>query len=898
MKDRSNLPLTSKPPSFLTRYRFTLLILELPDARRSISPLFNGVCYEHSDLLPAAAARGCSIVVSLDVAVPVLLFHPDRQAGLFSGRVQRGVCVVGMGRSVSWGLAAVGLALGFTVVDAHAQSFTGPGITVSGTALESVGSSVSVGGITGTLSSMSLQFNNLNVTNLNNIAVVLVSPDGHALDLLSGLCGENGKTQVNLSTFTLADTNDSGTDNDAGYLPGFDQSDIQQGTCPSAYSGTYLPTDYWAPDFDTFNSPGPSTYSAAGFPGTAGDNFGSAFASSTLNGTWTLYIANQGTASGSLGSWTLTIVTSGGTGASTTTSLSSSASGNETTIGTNVTVTATVTSGGSAVSAGTVAFNDNGNTISGCSAVPVNGSGQAACTSSFSAEGSHPIVATYNPVPGYIGSTSSALNLFIDHATNTPTAGQYCNQGGLSISGSLSGSNNPAVPYPSHIKVSGYSGNISGATLTLNGFSDANPGQTAMLLVGPTGANIVPWLNVGGSTAVNNISFTLADSAGPTNTIPSPPANGDDYYPTAILLGAAPVFPPPAPTPYQFAPPPGDAGQTFTSAFNGINPNGYWSLYLYNSTGSTALSATSWCVNLLSQPALSLSMSHTGTFTQGDAADTYTIAVANNAAATSTELTLSDTLPSGMSAVSFAETGHSGGGTGSDWSCTGTSCTRSSSMPTGEQDTLTLTVGVGYGTSFGTDAVTNSATFSDGTNTANATDPTTISPGAVQVTFNTNPSGLSYSVNGTPFTTQQTQSETNGSNVSLSTTSPQTLSSTDYVWSGWSDGGDISHSATISSTAETATYTANFALGYALTTSANPVGSRSGLAGLRHLWRCRQPHRHAQHGLGFHHLDRRRCQREQRLHHHHHECRAKRHSEFRTQCSDHRLDRQQHRRPQ
>ncbi|MGA8529011.1 MAG: Ig-like domain repeat protein [Acidobacteriaceae bacterium] len=743
-----------------------------------------------------------------------------------------------MGRSLIWGgpgivAAAVGLAFGLTVVSAQAQSFTGGPITVSGTQFQSVGSTIAVSGLSGTVNAISLQFNNLNVTNLDSIAVLLVSPSGQAFDLLSGVCGENN-LQIGSSTFTLADSGDTGTDNDSGYLSGYDQSGNPVGTCPTAYSGTYLPTDYYAPNGDQFASPGPGmTYANGDYPGYgSGDTFALAFnlpailtePNDGFNGTWTLYIANQvGDANGSLGSWNLFFTTSDNTNTSTTTTVSSDAPNNETTTNSAVTLTATVTSSGT-VNAGTVTFTDNGNNITCSGGNPVAiSNGQGTCTATFTTEGSHPIVATYSGATGFVGSGSDVLNLFVDHPTTNPSPGKYCNAGGLSISGSLTSSNNPASPYPSHIDVTGYSGSISGATLTLNGFSDANPQQTAMLLVGPTSTNIVPWDNVGGSVGVSNISFTLADSAGSLNTIASPPANGETYYPTANI-GTVPAFPSPAPTTLGFAPSLGS--QTFANAFGGLSPNGYWSLYLYNSAGSTALSATSWCITLLSQTTMSVGSSHTGNFTQGDTADTYILTAVNDGTIpTNGELDLSDSLPSGMGAVSFAETGHSGGGTGSDWICSGASCTRTTAMPVGEQDTFTLTVSVGYGTAIGTNAVTNSVTVAGGnlSTSAFAGDPTTINGGPVSVTFNAIPAGITYSAGGSTNLTGTTeQNLTNGSAIMLSTTSPQTLSSIEYLFTGWSDGGLISHSATISSTTGTAAYTANFSQAYTLTTSANP----------------------------------------------------------------------------
>ena len=135
-------------------------------------------------------------------------------------------------------------------------------ITISGTYTQSESSTVSVTSSSlpssDTVTAISVNFTGVNVHNLNSVAMVLVSPGGTALDLLSGVCGE-GTQQVGYSSFSLADTGATGSDNVGGMVPYFG------GTCPSTLSGTYLGTDYF-PGEDSF-SPGPSSYDSAG-PGT------------------------------------------------------------------------------------------------------------------------------------------------------------------------------------------------------------------------------------------------------------------------------------------------------------------------------------------------------------------------------------------------------------------------------------------------------------------------------------------------------------------------------------------------------------------------------------------------------------------------------------------------------
>ncbi|HVH34525.1 MAG TPA: Ig-like domain repeat protein, partial [Tahibacter sp.] len=119
---------------------------------------------------------------------------------------------------------------------------------------------------------------------------------------------------------------------------------------------------------------------------------------------------------------------------------------------------------------------------------------------------------------------------------------------------------------------------------------------------------------------------------------------------------------------------------------------------------------------------LAITKMHVGTFTQGQTGAVYTI-VANNAGAgpTSGTVTVTDTLPSGLTATAISGTG---------WTCTlGTlTCTRSDALAAGSgYPAITLTVNVANNAPA---SVTNTATISGGgqINTANdsANDTTTI----------------------------------------------------------------------------------------------------------------------------------------------------------------------------
>jgi len=86
---------------------------------------------------------------------------------------------------------------------------------------------------------------------------------------------------------------------------------------------------------------------------------------------------------------------------------------------------------------------------------------------------------------------------------------------------------------------------------------------------------------------------------------------------------------------------------------------------------------------------------------------------------------------------------------------------------------------------------------------------------AVQVTVQTNPAGLSFTVDSTPYTTAQTFSWVPGSSHTIATTSPQSGGTgVQYAWTGWTGGGAISQTVTPTTNK---TYTATFRTQYYLT---------------------------------------------------------------------------------
>jgi uncharacterized repeat protein (TIGR01451 family) len=149
-----------------------------------------------------------------------------------------------------------------------------------------------------------------------------------------------------------------------------------------------------------------------------------------------------------------------------------------------------------------------------------------------------------------------------------------------------------ATNYPSVIAVSGMAGQIARVTATLNGFSHTFPQDVSALLVGPTGVKtllISHATDQGFSPPAPAFTLTFDDLA------PAPlPASGQlssgswqvsDYPPAVIFSNPAPAGP--------YA--------TALSAFNGVNPNGNWSLYvLDDSPGDAGTIANGWSLSLTS----------------------------------------------------------------------------------------------------------------------------------------------------------------------------------------------------------------------------------------------------------------------------------------------------------
>lgn len=148
----------------------------------------------------------------------------------------------------------------------------------------------------------------------------------------------------------------------------------------------------------------------------------------------------------------------------------------------------------------------------------------------------------------------------------------------------------PSSPYPSIINVAGVVGTVTKVTATIKGLNHTFPSDIDMLLVGPGGQRLLLMSDADGGTDVINATITFDDAA--AAVIGATVVSGT-FKPTNS--GAGDIFPAPAPAgPYP--------DPQLLSVFNGLNPNGTWSLYVVDDAGLDAGSiAQGWELTITTQ---------------------------------------------------------------------------------------------------------------------------------------------------------------------------------------------------------------------------------------------------------------------------------------------------------
>lgn len=134
--------------------------------------------------------------------------------------------------------------------------------------------------------------------------------------------------------------------------------------------------------------------------------------------------------------------------------------------------------------------------------------------------------------------------------------------------------NNPAMPYPSNIQITGQQGLISGIVVNIENLSHTSPDDVDILLVSPTGRSVVLMSDVGGNEPINNVTLTF-DDFGSSNLPDNSIISSGVYKPTNFEENDN--FPSPAPQ---------TSHGSGLNAFYGDVPNGIWSLFVVDDNGN------------------------------------------------------------------------------------------------------------------------------------------------------------------------------------------------------------------------------------------------------------------------------------------------------------------------
>jgi len=390
---------------------------------------------------------------------------------------------------------------------------------------------VGVAGLTGVISSVSLVLNGFNHDNIRDVNMLLVSPTGQGIVLFSHVSGNRHCTNVTVFL----------TDNSTYPLP----------TEFDLWSEPLRPTDL-SPD-DNFPGAPPGPYRPPAF---------SSFRGLEPNGNWSLYIYDdKDTNGGSItGGWSMLITT---VAAPTITPIADQT----TTPGTGLPpIPFTVGDADTAFSALQLTRQSSDPTIVRVENIVLSGNAAERAV-------------TITPLPGAFGTTRITLTVSDDLASASSSFFLTVTQ---ASSGILSFANPQVIsipalgrasPYPSTIEVSRAKGTIGKLSVIINSMDHTYPADVDMLLVGPQGQRTVIFSDAGkGAFAITGTTIMLEDDA-------------SDYLPEIGRLSPG-TF---RPTNYE----PGESGDydswpdapegstnSVLSVYEGLSPNGIWSLYI------------------------------------------------------------------------------------------------------------------------------------------------------------------------------------------------------------------------------------------------------------------------------------------------------------------------------
>ena len=184
------------------------------------------------------------------------------------------------------------------------------------------------------------------------------------------------------------------------------------------------------------------------------------------------------------------------------------------------------------------------------------------------AEGEGASVADEGPNPAVeaLLAANQEAALYDTHAATVTSSAPII----IPATGTGGGLTGVAGPYPAQITVSGLPTAIGRLEVRLNHLTHTFPADLDILLVGPGGQNVMLMSDVGGGGDVEGAFLTFSDGA---PAVSATQIVSGTFSPTNAGVDALP------------APAPASPHGTSLAAFIGTNPNGLWSLYVYDDAG-------------------------------------------------------------------------------------------------------------------------------------------------------------------------------------------------------------------------------------------------------------------------------------------------------------------------
>jgi subtilisin-like proprotein convertase family protein len=255
---------------------------------------------------------------------------------------------------------------------------------------------------------------------------------------------------------------------------------------------------------------------------------------------------------------------------------------------------------------------------------------------------------------GACGGVITATLQLQDGATNLGTVAFDFTLGSTTLqTHTFSNTNSLSIPasgvastYPSTINVSGLQGAITKVKVSLNGLNHTAPDDIDILLVAPDGRKMLLMSDCGGLADLVNVNLTFDDDA--AQALPNTAQITAGTY-TPTNFGIADTLQAPAPAgPYP--------DPQRLSTFNGAQPNGAWSLYVYDDLASNGGSlANGWSLELTilapiccnsNCPAITIAPA---TLPAGTVGVAYNQSFTQSGGVNPVTFSLSGTLPSGVS---------------------------------------------------------------------------------------------------------------------------------------------------------------------------------------------------------------------------------------------------------